>query len=208
MAENVVLYDTTLRDGAQGEGISLSVTDKLRITQRLDKLGMHYIEGGWPANPKDLEFFKKVRGLPLKNSTVAAFGSTRRAHGKVSEDFVIKGLLAAKSKVITLFGKSWDLHVQDVLRTSLDENVNMIRDSVEYLKGKRAQVFYDAEHFFDAYKANPDYAMRTIQAAEHAGADVIILCDTNGGTLPERVAAVVRQVASVIKVPLGIHTHN
>jgi len=205
---DVVLYDTTLRDGAQSEGISLSAPDKLRITQRLDALGIPYIEGGWPANPKDLEYFRKARTLKLKQATVVAFGSTRRAHAKVADDFVIKGLLMAQTKVITIFGKSWDLHVHEVLKTSLEENLKMIRESVEYLKSKRSEVIYDAEHFFDAYRANPDYAMQTLEAARAAGADTIVLCDTNGGSLPDYVADTVRAVAAQVRVPLGIHVHN
>ena len=204
----VKLYDTTLRDGAQSEGISLSVNDKLRITEKIDTLGIPYIEGGWPANPKDLDYFQKVKRLRLKHATVVAFGSTRRAHTKVSQDFVIKGLLAAKTKVITIFGKSWDLHVHDVLRTSLDENLAMIRDSVAYLKDQRSEVIYDAEHFFDAFRRNPDYAMKTLLAAEQAGADAIVLCDTNGGTLPEQIAGAVRTMRAQLKTPLGIHCHN
>lgn len=206
--KKVVLYDTTLRDGAQSEGISLSATDKLRITQRLDALGIPFIEGGWPANPKDLEYFRKARKLKLKQATVVAFGSTRRAHGKAADDFILKGLLAAQTKVITIFGKSWDLHVHEVLKTSLDENLRMIRESVDYLKTKRSTVFYDAEHFFDAYRLNPDYAMQTLEAAQAAGADTIILCDTNGGSLPDQITATVHAVAARIRVPLGIHVHN
>jgi len=204
----VTLYDTTLRDGAQSEGISLSVTDKLRITERLDRFGLHYVEGGWPANPKDLEYFRKVRQLPLKRATVVAFGSTRRAHTRVSQDFVVRGLLAAKTRAVTVFGKSWDLHVHEVLRTSLDENLRMIHETVAHLKTKRLEVIYDAEHFFDAYRANPEYAMKTLRAAQSAGVDTIVLCDTNGGSLPEQVSSTVRAVAAQIKIPLGIHTHN
>ena len=204
----VTLYDTTLRDGAQGEGISLSVMDKLRITQRLDTLGLHYIEGGWPASPKDLEYFRKVRRLRLRHATVVAFGSTRRAHTKVAKDFVIRGLLAAQTRAVTIFGKSWDLHVHEVLKTSLEENLAMIRETIAYLKGRRGQVFYDAEHFFDAYRAHPEYAMKTVLAAQEAGADAIILCDTNGGSLPEQIESAVRAVAAQVTAPLGIHTHN
>ena len=205
---NVKLYDTTLRDGAQMEGISLSVSDKLRITQRLDQLGLHSIEGGWPANPKDLEYFRKVQRLKLKHATVVAFGSTRRAHTRVSQDAVIRGLLAAKTKAVTVFGKSWDLHVHEVLKTSLEENLAMIRDTVAYLKEHRAEVIYDAEHFFDAYRANPDYALKTLKAAEQAGADTIVLCDTNGGSLPEQIITTIHPVATEVKAPLGIHCHN
>mgnify|MGYP001604482778 CR=1 FL=1 len=206
---NVKLYDTTLRDGAQTEGISFSVSDKLRIAKKLDDLGIHYIEGGWPgANPKDIEFFKRVKSLHLKNSQIAAFGSTRRAKVKAKDDLILKGLIRADTKVITIFGKSWDLQVTDVLGTTLEENLNMIRDSVSYLKSKNKEVIFDAEHFFDGYKANPDYALKCLKAAEEGGADCLVLCDTNGGTLAFEVQKIINEVKNHSKKPLGIHAHN
>lgn len=205
----VTLYDTTLRDGAQTEGISFSVTDKIRIAQKLDALGVHYIEGGWPgANPKDMEFFKKVKRSSLKNSQVVAFGSTRRAKTKATYDSVLRALLTADTKVITIFGKSWDLHVKDVFKVPLDENLKMISDSIKYLKSKGKKVFYDAEHFFDGYVHNPEYAKQTILAAQEAGASAVILCDTNGGTVTSEIFKIVREIKEILGVPLGIHTHN
>jgi 2-isopropylmalate synthase len=205
----IELYDTTLRDGAQSEGISFSVSDKLKICEKLDELGVHFIEGGWPgANPKDMAFFKKAGDLKLKKSRVVAFGSTRRPHAKASRDSVLKGLLSAGTKHITIFGKSWDLHVKDVFRVDLKENLAMIRDSVKFLKEKGVTVFYDAEHFFDGYKGNKEYAISTLEAAEDAGADRIILCDTNGGAVTSEVFKIVEEVKSVIRTPLGIHAHN
>lgn len=209
MVKNVVLYDTTLRDGSQTEGISLSVVDKLRITERLDKLGIHYIEGGWPgSNPKDIEYFKSVRKLKLKNSKITAFGSTRRPNAQTSKDPNVKTLLQAGCKVITIFGKSSPLHVRDVLRTSREENLNMIYDTVRYLKSRKKTVFYDAEHFFDGYREDPKYALETILKAQEAGADTVILCDTNGGMLTSDILKIVMSVKASISVPLGIHTHN
>ncbi|MDP3789268.1 MAG: citramalate synthase [Candidatus Omnitrophota bacterium] len=206
---NVKLYDTTLRDGAQTEGISFSVSDKLRIAKKLDDLGIHYIEGGWPgANPKDIEFFKKVKNLHLRNSQIAAFGSTRRAKVKAKDDLILKGLIKADTNVITIFGKSWDLHVTDVLGTTLEENLNMVRDSIAFLRSKGKEVIFDAEHFFNGYKADPDYAIRVLKAAEEAGAGCIVLCDTNGGTITSEVSGIVEIVKSKIKAPLGIHAHN
>lgn len=205
----VELYDTTLRDGAQSEGISFSVNDKLRITEKLDELGISFIEGGWPgANPKDMSFFKKAKGLRLKNSILTAFGSTRHAGGKAGSDRVLKGLLDADTKVITLFGKSWDLHVRDVFRVDLDENLRMIEDSVSFLKSKGRRVFFDAEHFFDGFNSNMEYAIQALRAAENAGAARIILCDTNGGTMTSRIFEIVEEVRRAVKVNLGIHTHN
>ena len=205
----VELYDTTLRDGAQTQGISFSVTDKLRIAGKLDELGIHYIEGGWPgANPKDVAFFKKAKKLKLKNSKLAAFGSTRRANTDVSRDATIKGLLAAGTGVITIFGKSWDLHVKDVLKTTPSENLKMIGDSVRYLKSKGKFVIFDAEHFFDGYSENPEYALKTLLTAEKAGANRLVLCDTNGGTLTSAIFETVEKVKECVKAPLGIHAHN
>ncbi len=205
----VILYDTTLRDGTQAEGISLTVNDKLRIVRKLDDLGIDYIEGGWPgSNPKDMEFFIKVTKLKLKNAKITAFGSTRRAHTKPSQDLNIKALLRSGCKVCTVFGKSWDMHVRDVLKVSLDENLNMISDTIHYLKSKKKKVFFDAEHFFDGHKHNPDYAFKTLKVAQDAGAEAIILCDTNGGILTSELTDVVLQVRPRISVSLGIHCHN
>jgi len=207
--KRIELYDTTLRDGAQSEGISFSVVDKLKICEKLDELGVHFIEGGWPgANPKDMDFFRKANSLKLKRAEVVAFGSTRHANVKASQDKVLKGLLSADTQSITIFGKSWDLHVRDVFRVDLDENLRMIEDSVKFLKSKDRRVLYDAEHFFDGYKANKEYAIRTLRAAEEAGADRIILCDTNGGTITSQVFDIVEDVKAAIKTPLGIHAHN
>ncbi len=205
----IVIYDTTLRDGSQTEGISFSVNDKIKITEKLDDLGVHYIEGGWPgSNPKDREFFKVMKTKRLKNSVMAAFGSTRRANIKSGDDQNLKELISSETPTITIFGKSWDLHVTDVLKTTLDENLKMIFDSVNFLKKKKREVFYDAEHFFDAYKRNPQYALKTILAAEEAGADCVVLCDTNGGTLPNDVGTIVQAVRTKLKAEIGIHTHN
>ncbi len=205
----VWIYDTTLRDGTQGEGVNFSLADKLRIAQRLDAFGIDYIEGGWPgSNPKDAEFFEQVRSLELKHARVAAFGSTRRADKRVEEDPQIQLLLDAETPVVTIFGKTWDLHVRDVLRTTLDENLRMIEDSVRYLKSHGREVIYDAEHYFDGWKANPEYALKTLQVAQEAGADWIVLCDTNGGSLPWEIEEGVRAAQAVVDIPLGIHTHN
>ena len=205
----VELYDTTLRDGTQHEGISLSLDDKLKITLKLDELGIHYIEGGWPgSNPKDAAYFASVRELPLKHAKVAAFGSTCRAGIKPEDDPQIQALLDAGTSVVTIVGKTWDLHVHDVLRTTLEENLRMIRDSVAYLKAQGRTVFYDAEHFFDGYRANPEYAVATLRAAQEAGADCIVLCDTNGGTMPWVIEENVREIVRTIDCPIGIHTHN
>ncbi|MDA8234995.1 MAG: citramalate synthase [Clostridia bacterium] len=206
---SVKLYDTTLRDGTQGEGISFSVEDKLKITKRLDQIGIHYVEGGWPgSNPKDMEYFHRVKELKLNQLRVAAFGSTRRAGITAAEDKNLLALVDSGAATVTIFGKSWDFHVIHALQTTLEENLAMIRDSVAYLKSKGLEVFYDAEHFFDAYKTNPDYAMATLMAAQEAGADVLCLCDTNGGCLPNEIYEIVGVVKKVAKVPLGIHVHN
>ena len=206
---SVELYDTTLRDGTQHEGISLSLDDKLKITLKLDELGVHYVEGGWPgSNPKDAAYFASVRELPLKQAEIAAFGSTCRAGVRAEDDPQIQALLDADTSLVTVVGKTWDLHVHDVLRTSLDENLRMIQDSVAYLKACGRRVFYDAEHFFDGYQANPNYALATLRAAEEAGADCIILCDTNGGTMPWVIEERVRQVVETLDCPIGIHAHN
>ena len=209
MNTRIVIYDTTLRDGSQTEGISFSVNDKIKITEKLDDLGVHYIEGGWPgSNPKDEEYFNAMRAKKLKNAKLAAFGSTRRAGIKSSDDINLKALVASKAPTVTIFGKSWDLHVTDIIKTTLDENLAMISDSVAFLKKNKLEVFYDAEHFFDGYKHNPEYALKTVLAAQKAGADCIIFCDTNGGTLPEEVAGIIEEIKSNLKVEMGIHTHN
>lgn len=204
----VEIYDTTLRDGAQMEHISFSVKDKLRIAERLDEL-VHYIEGGWPgSNPRDIEFFEKAKKLKLKNAKLVSFGSTRKANEKAEKDRNLKALLKADTDTICIFGKSWDLHVKDALKVTHEENLSMIEDSVEYLKSKDHRVIYDAEHFFDAYKSNPDYTMETLKVAQAADADCIVLCDTNGGTLPGGVHTIVEDVKRQMKTPLGIHAHN
>jgi 2-isopropylmalate synthase len=205
----VKLYDTTLRDGTQAEDISFLLEDKVRIAHKLDDLGIHYIEGGWPgSNPKDVAFFKDIKKEKLNQAKIAAFGSTRRARVTPDKDNNIKTLLAAEPDVITIFGKSWDFHVYEALRISLEENLELIFDSLEYLKKHSGEVFYDAEHFFDGYKANPEYAIKTLLAAEAANVGCIILCDTNGGTLPFEIAEIIKAVQSRISTPLGIHTHN
>ncbi len=205
----VQLYDTTLRDGAQQEGISLSVEDKLKITRKLDELGVTFIEGGWPgSNPKDIEYFKSVRSLPLAHATIAAFGSTRRAGVAAKDDANLQALLQSEAPVITLVGKSWDLHVTHILETSLEENLAMISDSVAYLRSQGRRVFFDAEHFFDGFNANTDYALQCARAAAEAGAEAVVLCDTNGGTLPHRVRDIVARVSKELSAPLGIHAHN
>jgi 2-isopropylmalate synthase len=205
----IEIYDTTLRDGAQSEDISFSVEDKLRITEKLDELGVHYVEGGWPgSNPKDIEYFKKARRLKLKNSRVVAFGSTHRPKHKVHEDALIKALLDSKSKAITIFGKSWDFHVKEALKISLSENLDLIYDSISYLKKNVETLFYDAEHFFDGYKDNPKYALKCLIAAQDAGADCLVLCDTNGGSLPDEVKRIISEIKKDVHTPLGIHSHN
>ncbi|MFC1570337.1 citramalate synthase [Candidatus Omnitrophota bacterium] len=208
--QKVFIYDTTLRDGSQGEGISFTVKDKFRIAQKLDELGVDYIEGGWPgSNPKDDEFFREAaKSLKLKKSKLFAFGSTRRASSPVASDPVMKGLLKAKTKYVTIFGKSWDLHVKAVLKAPLAENLKMIESSVKYLTKKGRHVFFDAEHFFDGYKDNPEYAIESLKAAAAGGAKALILCDTNGGTLTSQIFEIVEDVSEVLKTPLGIHVHN
>ena len=203
------IYDTTLRDGAQSEDVSFSAEDKLRIALKLDELGVHFIEGGWPgANPKDIEFFKKAHDLELKTAQIAAFGATRRADHSAAKDPNLQALLDAGTDVITLFGKSWDLHVQDALGISLKKNLELISDSIRHLGSRNKRVFYDAEHFFDGYKANPAYALKTLREAESAGAERIILCDTNGGTMPWELREIFTVIRGEVKTPLGIHAHN
>ncbi len=206
---DVLIYDTTLRDGAQGEGISFSLDDKIKITRKLDYLGVSYIEGGWPgSNPKDLEFFKQVQLLDLKNARVAAFGSTRKPGITVKQDSNVKALLESGAKNITIVGKTWDFHVLRALETTLEENLNMIRETISYLKDKDLEVIFDAEHFFDGFKNNPDYALEVLQTAAVAGADWLILCDTNGGSMPWEIESVVKEVRQQVQTPLGIHAHN
>jgi len=188
MKRKVSIYDTTLRDGAQGEGVSFSANGKVMLAKRLDRFGVDYIEGGFPgSNPKDMEFFEAIRKEELSHAKVAAFGSTRRVRARVQDDPVVKSLLAAKTPVVTIYGKTWKLHVRDVLRTSLKENLAMVSDTVAYLKDKGREVIFDAEHLFDGYKNDPEFAMSVLAAAEAAGADCLVLCDTNGGCLPHEV---------------------
>ena len=209
------IYDTTLRDGSQGEGIALSLDDKLKIARKLDLLGVPLIEGGWPgANPKDVQFFWRLKEEPLQNSEIVAFCSTRRPNVSAAEDKMLQAILAAGTHWVTIFGKSWDLHVSETLKTTLEENLAMIRDTIEYLRAQGRKVIYDAEHWFDGYKHNPEYALLTLQTALAAGAQWLVLCDTNGGTLPHEIS---ENVAALIKAmpelesdggKLGIHTHN
>jgi len=207
--EKIEFYDTTLRDGSQTEGISYSVEDKIKIAERLDSMLIDYIEGGWPfSNPKDEEFFRYFKKHPLKNSRLVPFGSTRHARNRAEEDENLISLVKASVEYVTIFGKTWDLHVKDVLRVSLDENCTMIFDSIAFLKKKKKKVIYDAEHFFDGYKQNPSYAVKTLKAAEDAGADLIVLCDTNGGSLFFEVEKIVKEIKNKVNIPLGIHAHN
>ncbi len=209
MKSEVEIYDTTLRDGSQGEGMNLSVADKLRIAERLDAFGMHYIEGGWPgSNPKDIEFFAQAKRRKFRQARLAAFGSTRRKSVAVENDDQVRLLLAAGTPVVTIFGKTWLLHVREVLRTTPAENLGMIGDTVRYLKDHGKQVIYDAEHGFDGFKDDPEYALATWQAAEQAGADLVVLCDTNGGSLPEEIARITTAARGQLTVRLGIHTHD
>ena len=203
------IYDTTLRDGAQAEDVSFSVEDKIRVAQHLDELGVQFIEGGWPgANPKDIEFFQMVRRIPFQHATVVAFGSTRKASNPVRKDRNLQALLESGTRTITLFGKSWSFQVTDALNISLVKNLELIEDSIAYLRSKDRRVFYDAEHFFDGYKANPEYALQTIRRAIAGGAERVILCDTNGGTMPWEIREICRAVKQECPVPLGIHAHN
>jgi 2-isopropylmalate synthase len=205
----IKVYDTTLRDGSQGEGVNFSLQDKLLLTRRLDDLGVDYVEGGYPlSNPKDFEYFQEVRRLPLRHARVAAFGMTRRKGVAAADDTCMKALLESQAPVITLVGKTWDLHVRDVVNTTLDENLRMIADSVAHCQAAGREVFYDAEHFFDGFRHNPDYALKTLRAARDAGAAVVILCDTNGGTLPDEIARGVEEVRRALDVEIGIHCHN
>ncbi len=211
--EDIVLYDTTLRDGTQGENISFTAREKLKIAQRLDEIGIHYIEGGWPgSNPRDREFFELAKRAPLCGSRLTAFGATRRPGLPVDKDPNIEALLEAETPAVALFGKSWDLHVTRIMENTPEENLSMIKDSVAYLKKAGREVIYDAEHFFDGYFDNPGYAVATLQAAADAGADAIVLCDTNGGSLPWQIESATAKVAASLSladgVRIGIHTHN
>lgn len=209
MKHKVYIYDTTLRDGAQAEDINFSVEDKIRVSRKLDEFGVHYIEGGWPgSNPKDTEFFNAMRSVKLRHARLVAFGATRRARLSVAEDASLKAVASSGAHAATIYGKAWDLHVHKALRTTLLENLAMIRDSVSFLKKHMEEVFFDAEHFFDGYKANPDYAVEALLAAEAAGVDCLVLCDTNGGTLVHEVEEIIRRIKPRIKAPFGIHAHN
>ena len=206
----VEIYDTTLRDGAQLEGISLTVADKLRIAEQLDRLGVHYIEGGWPgSNPKDEEFFARARTeLNLERSRLVAFGSTRRVNGDAAEDATLANLLAAETEVVCIVGKASAYHVTEALRTSLDEGVAMVADSIRYLKSHGRTVFFDAEHFFDGYRDDPEFTLRVLHGAAEAGADCLVLCDTNGGSLPDQVEEMVAAVVAAVDCQVGVHLHN
>jgi 2-isopropylmalate synthase len=208
----IEIYDTSLRDGTQGEGVSFSLVDKLNITSRLDKMGVDFIEGGYPlSNEKDAEFFKRVAQMKLSHAKVCAFGMTRRKGVTADQDVGMLALLNSEAPVCTVVGKTWDFHVTDVLRVTLEENLEMIADSVGFLAGKGREVIYDAEHFFDGYKANPEYAIKTITAAATAGARIIVCCDTNGGSMPEEVGAIIKDTVAALEptgVPVGIHCHN
>jgi 2-isopropylmalate synthase len=209
MSRLIRIYDTTLRDGTQGEGVSFSMEDKVRLAARLDALGIHYIEGGWPgSNPKDLRFFRRMQDVPLKHAKLTAFSMTRRAGGTAESDANMRAILDAGAPVATIVGKSWDFHVTHALGTTLAENLAMIGDTIGYLRSKVEEVLFDAEHFFDGVRRNAEYALETLRAAEAAGAHWLILCDTNGGTLPHQLVEVVREVRRHVRTPLGIHVHN
>ncbi|MCA2002367.1 MAG: citramalate synthase [Chloroflexi bacterium] len=205
----IQIYDTTLRDGTQSEGFTLSANDKVRVAQRLDAFGVAFIEGGWPgSNPKDVEFFERARDMEWNNALIAAFGSTCRVKGGPEDDANIKALLDSRTPVCTIFGKTWTLHVKEVLQTTNEDNLRIIHDSVAYLKANGKRVIYDAEHFFDGYKADPAYAIETLQAAIRGGAEMVVLCDTNGGSLPWEVEQIIREMKTRVNHPFGIHAHN
>ncbi len=205
----VQIYDTTLRDGSQGEGVNFSLQDKLLITSKLDEIGVDFIEGGYPlSNEKDAEYFQRAADMDLKHALVAAFGMTRRRDIAAEDDVGMQALRDSMATVITLVGKTWDLHVNEILRVDEAENLAMIRDSVAFLKAEGRRVIYDAEHYFDGHRRNPEYALRTIQTAEEAGAEIIVLCDTNGGSLPEQIVEGVQAASQAISIPIGIHCHN
>ncbi len=206
---NIQIYDTTLRDGTQSEGFTLSSTDKIRIARRLDRIGVAFIEGGWPgSNPKDAEFFERARDMEWGAAKIAAFGATCHARSGPEDDANIKALLDSHTPVCTIFGKTWTLHVTEVLRTTLEDNLRIIEQSVAYLREQGRRVIYDAEHFFDGYKADPAYALETLQAAVRGGAETVVLCDTNGGTLPWDLERIVQELKPALAHPIGIHTHN
>jgi 2-isopropylmalate synthase len=209
MHRQIKIYDTTLRDGTQGEGVSFSMEDKVRIASRLDALGIHYIEGGWPgSNPKDLRFFRRMQDVTLKHAKLAAFSMTRRAGTTPDADANMQAILEAGAPVATIVGKSWDFHVTQALETTLHENVAMIGDTIGWLRPRMEEVLYDAEHFFDGFRANREYALATLKAADAAGAHWLVLCDTNGGTLPSDLVEILREVKRAVRAPLGIHVHN
>src|SRR5215471_8624003 len=209
MKPDIEIYDTTLRDGTQGEGVTFSVADKLRVAERLDAFGVHYIEGGWPgSNPRDIEFFEQAKALRFKHTRLAAFGSTRRKHILAETDDQVRLLVSAGTPVVTIFGKTSLLHVREVLQTTPDENLAMVADTVRFLKEHGKFVVYDAEHAFDGVKEDAEYGLATLLAAERAGADVVTLCDTNGGSLPREVAETTRMVAGRLRTRIGIHTHD
>ena len=209
MTKNVEIFDSTLRDGAQSEGISFSVNDKLNIVKALDEVGVQFIEAGNPgSNPKDLEFFEKVKHLKLKNAYLVAFGSTRRRDIKAADDQNVQSILSADTEYVSIFGKSWDFHATDIINTTLEENLNMIEDTISYLTSKGKKVIFDAEHFFDGYKSNSDYAIKTLKTATKAGAISVVLCDTNGGCLPSEISDITKNVCKEIDTVVGIHCHN
>ncbi|MCT4596253.1 MAG: citramalate synthase [Vallitalea sp.] len=209
MTKRIKIYDSTLRDGAQAEGISFSVEDKIKIVKALDELGVSYIEAGNPgSNPKDLEFFERIKELELKSAKLTAFGSTRRRNINVEDDANVKSLLLAKTPVVAIFGKSWDFHVTDIINTTLEENLNMIKETMRFFKDNKKEVVFDAEHFFDGYKANKEYALKSLQAAVDGGADSLALCDTNGGCMPNEIYKITKVVTDKFNIPVGIHCHD
>jgi 2-isopropylmalate synthase len=206
---SIKIYDTTLRDGSQAEDIAFSVEDKVRIVQKLDELGIHYIEGGWPgSNPRDLQFFKEIKSVSLSQVKIVAFGSTCRAGTSPQNDPNIRALIEADTEVVTIFGKSWDIHPLEALNITLDQNLEIIHESIRFLKSRVSEVIFDAEHFFDGFKSNSKYTLATLRVAQEARADWIVLCDTNGGTLPDEVQSIIKEVKKKIAAPLGIHVHN
>lgn len=207
--KQITILDTTLRDGSQMEGVSFTVEDKLKIARLLDEIGIQYVEGGWPgSNPKDINFFKKAKKLNLKQSKLTAFASTRRAKYAAEKDPNLQALIECEAPVVSIFGKTWDFHVKEALKISNEENLKLIEDSIAYLKSQGREVLFDAEHFFDGYKANPEYALQCLSVAEKAGADVLVLCNTNGGSLPSEITSIMQAVKKMINAPLGIHAHN
>lgn len=209
MPKKIVIYDTTLRDGAQGEGISFSLEDMVKIAKRLDAAGFDYVEGGWPgSNPKHEEFFQAIKSVPMKHAKIAAFGSTRRANLRAEDDPNLLALVESGAPVATIFGKTWDLHTREALRVSLEQNIEMIYDSVKFLKDQGKEVFFDAEHYFDGWRANPDYAIEALKAAAAAGAECVTLCDTNGGSIPSQIEEALNAVFAAVDCPVGIHAHN